>query len=188
MSHMEWFRRPDGRIAVGEVGARPPGSRIFTARTGPMTTVYNAWIRLMTLNSSLLQERKIWRAGLSPRHRDWPGSGGTRSGCGAPRLRTSAGRNRPPCLGQVRANHHDGEGYLMLRHRETGGRAGDPGDREPNCASKLVSFQLTSREPEVQQPAPAAPTANAPGKPNKIPPIAAGTDRMTAALVPRLAA
>ena len=24
MSHMEWFRRPDGRLAISEIAARPP--------------------------------------------------------------------------------------------------------------------------------------------------------------------
>ena len=28
LSHMEWFRRPDGWVAVSEVGARPPGAQI----------------------------------------------------------------------------------------------------------------------------------------------------------------
>ena len=28
VSHMEWFRRPDGSVAVSEVGARPPGAQI----------------------------------------------------------------------------------------------------------------------------------------------------------------
>ena len=27
LSHMEWFRRPDGSIAISEVAARPPGAR-----------------------------------------------------------------------------------------------------------------------------------------------------------------
>jgi biotin carboxylase len=28
LTHMEWFRRPDGSVAVSEVGARPPGAQI----------------------------------------------------------------------------------------------------------------------------------------------------------------
>ena len=28
LTHMEWFRRPDGTVAVSEVGARPPGAQI----------------------------------------------------------------------------------------------------------------------------------------------------------------
>ena len=29
MTHMEWFGRPDGSIAIGEIGARPPGAQIL---------------------------------------------------------------------------------------------------------------------------------------------------------------
>ena len=28
LTHMEWFRRPDGSVAVSEVGARPPGAQL----------------------------------------------------------------------------------------------------------------------------------------------------------------
>ena len=30
LSHMEWFRRADGSVAVSEVGARPPGAQFMT--------------------------------------------------------------------------------------------------------------------------------------------------------------
>jgi len=30
-SHMEWYRRPDGEVVFGEIGARPPGARLVDA-------------------------------------------------------------------------------------------------------------------------------------------------------------
>ncbi|MCB9314981.1 MAG: ATP-grasp domain-containing protein [Lewinellaceae bacterium] len=30
ISHMEWFRRPDGSLAISEVAARPPGAQFTT--------------------------------------------------------------------------------------------------------------------------------------------------------------
>jgi hypothetical protein len=30
LTHMEWFRRPDGSLAISEVGARPPGAQIMS--------------------------------------------------------------------------------------------------------------------------------------------------------------
>ena len=30
LTHLEWFRRNDGSLAVGEVAARPPGAQITT--------------------------------------------------------------------------------------------------------------------------------------------------------------
>ncbi|MBT9587085.1 ATP-grasp domain-containing protein, partial [bacterium] len=47
-SHMEWFRRGDGTIAIGEVGCRPPGSQIFTSMNWANDfDLYTEWSRLM---------------------------------------------------------------------------------------------------------------------------------------------
>lgn len=122
MSHMEWFRRPDGSIAVGEVGARPPGSRIFTALNWANDyDMYNGWIRLMTLNEF-----------TPPRERKYAVGAAFFRGIGTGQVVAVHGLDavlrefRPllveaelPYVGQIRANHHDGEGYLMLRHPQT---------------------------------------------------------------------
>ncbi|MEO1337141.1 MAG: ATP-grasp domain-containing protein, partial [Myxococcota bacterium] len=46
MTHMEWFRRPDGSLAIGEIAARPPGANIVRL-TGLAhdTSMYRAWAR-----------------------------------------------------------------------------------------------------------------------------------------------
>lgn len=122
ISHMEWFRRPDGRVAVGEVGARPPGSRIFTALNWANDyDMYDAWIRLLTLNEF-----------TPPRERKYAVGTAFLRGIGTGQVVAVHGLDeilqefRPllvetdlPYLGQIRANHYDGEGYLMLRHPET---------------------------------------------------------------------
>jgi biotin carboxylase len=47
LSHMEWFRRPDGSLAVSEVGARPPGSHFMTLMSHAHDVdMYAAWARL----------------------------------------------------------------------------------------------------------------------------------------------
>jgi hypothetical protein len=47
LSHMEWFRRPDGSVAISEVGARPPGSQFMTLMSyAHDTDLYAAWARL----------------------------------------------------------------------------------------------------------------------------------------------
>jgi biotin carboxylase len=47
LSHMEWFRRPDGGVAISEVGARPPGSQFMTLMSyAHDTDLYAAWARL----------------------------------------------------------------------------------------------------------------------------------------------
>jgi len=122
MSHMEWFRRPDGSVAVGEVGARPPGSRIFTALNWANDyDMYDAWVRLMTLNEFTPPSERKYAVGTA-----FFRGIGTGEVVAVHGLDEVIQEFRPllveadlPYLGQVRANHHDGEGYLMLRHPET---------------------------------------------------------------------
>ena len=48
LSHMEWFLRPDGSIAISEVGARPPGAQIASLMSWAHDTdMYAAWARLV---------------------------------------------------------------------------------------------------------------------------------------------
>jgi hypothetical protein len=45
-THMEWFRRDDGSLAVGEIAARPPGANIVLANCyAHDTDMYRAWAR-----------------------------------------------------------------------------------------------------------------------------------------------
>jgi D-alanine-D-alanine ligase-like ATP-grasp enzyme len=51
LSHMEWFRRADGSVAVSEVGARPPGAQFTTLLSyAHDLDFYRAWPRLMIFN------------------------------------------------------------------------------------------------------------------------------------------
>ncbi len=48
LSHMEWFRRPDGQLVVSEVGARPPGAQFMTLMSvAHDVDMYAAWARLV---------------------------------------------------------------------------------------------------------------------------------------------
>ena len=48
LSHMEWFRRGDGSIAISEVGARPPGAQFTTLLSfAHDLDFYRAWAELM---------------------------------------------------------------------------------------------------------------------------------------------
>ena len=47
LSHMEWFRRADGTVAVSEVGARPPGAQFITLMSfAHDVDLYGSWARL----------------------------------------------------------------------------------------------------------------------------------------------
>lgn len=50
MTHLEWFRQSNGRVVVGEVAARPPGSQIFKAANYAYDIcMYTLWTRLVVL-------------------------------------------------------------------------------------------------------------------------------------------
>lgn len=122
MSHMEWFRRPDGSLAVGEVGARPPGSRIFTALNWANDyDMYDAWIRLMTLNEFTPPVERKYAVGTAFFRGMGIGQVVAVHGLDAvlQEFRPILVEAELPYVGQVRANHHDGEGYFTVRHRET---------------------------------------------------------------------
>ena len=45
-THMEWFRRDDGSLAIGEIAARPPGAHIVLANSyAHDADMYKAWAR-----------------------------------------------------------------------------------------------------------------------------------------------
>ncbi|MFN2625695.1 MAG: acetyl-CoA carboxylase biotin carboxylase subunit family protein, partial [Mycobacteriales bacterium] len=51
LTHMEWFRRPDGSVAVSEVAARPPGAQITSLLSyAHDIDFYRAWAALMVFN------------------------------------------------------------------------------------------------------------------------------------------
>ena len=122
ISHLEWFRRPDGSVAVSEVGARPPGSRIFTALNWANDyDMYDAWVRLMTLNEFTPPKERKYAVGTA--FLRGMGTGQVVDVHGLDSVLKEFGslvvEAQLPYLGQVRANAHDGEGYLMVRHPET---------------------------------------------------------------------
>ena len=122
ISHMEWFRRPDGRIAVGEVGARPPGSRIFTALNWANDyDMYDAWVRLMVLNEFTPPRERKYAVGTAFFRGIGIGEVVAIHGLDGvlEEFRSLMVETDLPYIGQVRANHHDGEGYIMVRHPET---------------------------------------------------------------------
>ena len=52
MTHMEWFRRDDGSLAIGEIAARPPGANIVRMNSfAHDVDMYRAWARAVVDNA-----------------------------------------------------------------------------------------------------------------------------------------
>lgn len=122
MSHMEWFRKRSGAVAISEVGARPPGAQFTTLISyAHGVDFYRAWARLMVFDQ------------FSPPTRDYAAGAAYLRGQGQGRVQAIHGleqaqkelgalvvETRLPRTGQSSTGGYEGEGYVILRHPETG--------------------------------------------------------------------
>ena len=127
-SHMEWFRRADGSVAVSEVGARPPGAQFTTLMSfAHDVDLYAAWAHLMVYDEFDPPERR-WAVGaayLRPQ-----GHGHIRAVHGVdqldPALHELVVQARLPQAGQPTSSSYEGDGYVIVRHRDTRRRRAGP--------------------------------------------------------------
>jgi ATP-grasp domain len=122
LTHMEWFRRPDGTVAVSEVAARPPGSQITSMLCYVHDfDLYTAWARLMVHGSFDPPERK-WAAGTV--YLRGQGAGHVTAVHGLDRLPPEVTGlvvdSRLPRPGQTASGSYEGDGYVIVRHPDTG--------------------------------------------------------------------
>ena len=120
-SHMEWFARPDGSVAISEVGARPPGAQI-----GSMigfshdVDFYSLWGRLV-LQDQFEPPTRSYACGTA--YLRGLGRGRVRAVHGVEEVQRELGdlvvAARLPQPGQPAATSYEGEGFITVRHRET---------------------------------------------------------------------
>jgi len=126
LSHMEWFQLGDGRIVISEVGARPPGAQ-FTSLISWAHDLdfYRAWPRLMVFDEFEPPPRKHAVGAAYFR--------GQKTVAGGVRVRAIHGldeaqrrfghlvvESRLPSAGQMASDSYEGEGYVIIRHPESG--------------------------------------------------------------------
>ncbi len=122
LTHMEWFRRPDGTAAVSEVGARPPGAQITSMLCYAHDfDLYTAWAALMT-HGSFDPPRRKWAAGTV--YLRGQGAGQVIRTHGMDRLPPEVAAmivdSRLPEPGQPSSGSYEGDGYVTVRHPDTG--------------------------------------------------------------------
>lgn len=121
LTHMEWFRRPNGSIAVSEVAARPPGAQI-TSMLGYVHEVdfYRVWAELVILGTFDPPERR-YAAGTA--YLRGQGRGRVRAVHGVEELQREIGdlvvEARLPEIGQPASSGYEGEGFVIVRHPDT---------------------------------------------------------------------
>ena len=121
LTHMEWFRRPDGTVAVSEVGARPPGAQITSMLCYVHDfDLYTAWARLM-VDGSFAPPERAWAAGTV--YLRGQGAGRIQATRGLDALPPAVSElvvdSRLPRPGQLSSGSYEGDGYITVRHPAT---------------------------------------------------------------------
>ncbi len=121
LTHMEWFRRPDGSIAISEVAARPPGAQFMTLMSyAHDTDMYRAWAELMVFDRFTPPVRR-YAAGAAYLRGQGRGKVVAVHGLDEVRQKVAAVvvEAKLPQSGQAPAGSYEGEGYVVVRHPET---------------------------------------------------------------------
>lgn len=121
LSHMEWFRRTDGSVAISEVGARPPGAQFTTlVAYAHEIDFWYAWARVMVYGDFDPPKRRF-AAGIA--YLRGQGTGHIRQITGLEKVEKEIGhlvmRSRLPVVGQARSAGYEGDGYMLIRHERT---------------------------------------------------------------------
>jgi len=121
LSHMEWFRRRDGSIAISEVGARPPGAQFTTLISyAHDTDFYRAWARLMVYDDFTPPPRPYAAGAAFLRAQ---GKGRIQAIHGLEEVRQALGgvmmEAKVPRRGEAPTGTYDGDGHVIVRHPDT---------------------------------------------------------------------
>lgn len=121
LTHLEWFRRPDGTVAVSEVAVRPPGAQITSMLCyAHDIDLYAGWARLVVFGEFEPRERR-WAVGTA--YLRGQGTGRVRDVHGLDEVSAQVGsvvvESRLPERGQVASGSYEGDGYVIVRHPDT---------------------------------------------------------------------
>jgi biotin carboxylase len=121
LSHMEWFRRRDGSIAISEVAARPPGAQITTLNSRAHDIDFvKAWCEVMIFERFQKPVRK-YAVGVA--FLRGQGNGRIKNVHGIDEIAKEIGHLvvdvKLPTPGAMPSSSYEGDGYIILRHPET---------------------------------------------------------------------
>ncbi|MDZ4772862.1 MAG: ATP-grasp domain-containing protein [Planctomycetota bacterium] len=121
LTHMEWFRRRDGSIAISEVAARPPGAQFTTLMSyAHDKDMYKAWVELMVFDRFDVPERK-YSAGAA--YLRGQGQGRVKAIRGLEQAQKELGtlvvEAKLPQIGAAPKEGYEGEGFVIVRHQDT---------------------------------------------------------------------
>ena len=121
ISHMEWFRRSDGTVAISEVAARPPGAQITQLMSYAHDfDVVHEWARAMIFGQFNVPERKYAAGAAFLRGQ---GTGRIMAVHGVDEINRELGSMivaaKSPAIGATPSPSYEGDGWVIIRHPQT---------------------------------------------------------------------
>jgi biotin carboxylase len=121
-THMEWFRRQDGSLAIGEIAARPPGANIVRMNSfAHDTDMYRAWARAVVDESFDGPFERKYAVGCA--FLRGPGRGRVLRVHHVDRAQQLIGKyvveSRLPTPGTPKSDSYEGDGHIIVRHPDT---------------------------------------------------------------------
>ena len=121
-THMEWFRRDDGSLAIGEIAARPPGAHIVLANGyAHDADLYRAWARAVIDDAFDGPWQRKYAVGVA--YLRGVGRGRVVAVRGVEKANALCGHmaveSRLPKVGAPRSDSYEGDGYVIVRDPDT---------------------------------------------------------------------
>ena len=121
-THMEWFRRNDGSLAIGEIAARPPGANIVRMNSfAHDTDMYRAWARAVVDEAFDGPFQRKYAVGCA--FLRGAGRGRVLRVLGVERTQELIGKvvveARLPHPGAPKSDSYEGDGHVIVRHPDT---------------------------------------------------------------------
>jgi formate-dependent phosphoribosylglycinamide formyltransferase (GAR transformylase) len=119
VTHMEWFRRTDGSVAVGEIAMRPPGAQ-FVSLMGYAhdTDMYRAWARAAVDEAFDGPFERKYAVAIA--YLRGQGQGRVAGIDGLDEAQRKVGElvveARLPEIGAPKSSSYEGDGFAILRH------------------------------------------------------------------------
>ena len=122
MTHMEWFRRDDGSIAIGEIAARPPGANIVRLNSfAHDADMYRAWARASIDGAFDGPYERKYAVGCA--FLRGGGRGRVSAVHGVDEANRQVGHlvveSKLPARGTPKSDSYEGDGYVIVRHPDT---------------------------------------------------------------------
>jgi len=121
ITHMEWFRRGDGSMAIGEIAARPPGAQIVRLMSWAHDVdMHRAWARAAVDEAFDGPFERKYSVGVAFLRGEGTGRVASIENLDEAQKRMGAlvVEARLPKVGMPRAEGYEGEGWAIVRHKD----------------------------------------------------------------------